>query len=727
MFISAHYSNKEKNVSISVCGMSNCRKYFAIADMVGIGKRSNISKPIVISKVALIKQIKNDFLTLDTYQLPAEMTYSDDALREISRETWIKKRDKKWAAIAVLTTPELVHQYLFGGGIGEEIQRLIASDNTGWKSRGAYYNALNRFIVLGQTKNALLPVGLKHTGSNYLEFEKISHKLVKRGRGGKNNEGSRSKTRGITKTDKRNIKKTLAYFKKNGLKFLYLIMFQKYQEIFETTEFIRKSSDDRKGLSYIPFNEIDSISFNQFYYHAKKIVSRADLLKIKYGNLMFEKDFAPRQGVAWDGVVGATHRYEIDATVLDVYVRYPYDVKNRYSMGRPILYLVICVYSTMIVGFYLGFDGPNWEGAAAALVNACSDKVHFAKKYGIFLAEDDWPCHHIPQEITIDNGPEYLKSLITSILRSELGVTAINVAAVYRGDAKGTVERKFGVINDQIIHFVPGAIFKDLREEQHPSNAAFYDYDALIKILIHEFIYHNNSANRAARHNWQAAVDGTDITPKAIYKHSLRTEMEGGRPTTIDDTARVQWAFLPEEQATVSDTCILFKGLEYDCEYARSAGWYSTAKFHGRFKIPVKSLKNSTSIIWHKTANGEFVELQLKNTNNENPFFDQHWEMVQNAQFWYKDAAHSLEQDARLLRAAKRESTADIDAQMAAQIACGEPNERKSMQPNIKERQEVQKKINHANMTAEVRNNLNIQQAESTTPDEYLDLDDELF
>jgi len=63
-------------------------------------------------------------------------------------------------------------------------------------------------------------------------------------------------------------------------------------------------------------------------------------------------------------------------------------------------------------------------------------------------------------------------------------------SGLIEGDAKGTVERKFGVINDQIIHFVHGAIFKrpTRRETGIPSNAGIFDdYDALIKI-IHEFI-----------------------------------------------------------------------------------------------------------------------------------------------------------------------------------------------------------------------------------------------
>jgi len=50
------------------------------------------------------------------------------------------------------------------------------------------------------------------------------------------------------------------------------------------------------------------------------------------------------------------------------------------------------------------------------------------------------------------------------------------------------------------------------------------------------------------------------------------------------------------------------KGLEYDLNMPVQQDG-PTAKFHGRFNIQSKSLKNSTSIIMAQTANGEFVEL----------------------------------------------------------------------------------------------------------------------
>jgi hypothetical protein len=723
MFISAHYFNKQQTISLRVCAVSQCRLHFAIADMTDMHKRNNFSKPKVFTKSELALLVEKEKLERASFVLPAEMTFTDETLIKKSRETWLNKRDAKWARIASLTDDNVVDEYLFGSGIGSEIEHLKSIQDDPWKTNGAYYNALNRYIVLGQTKNALLPFGLKNTGSNYLEFDKASDEVVKRGRGGKLNLLSLSKSRGITKKDKYNIKRVVAYFKKEGRKLSFKQAFFMYQEKFETHVISRLDFIGDKISTYVPFNATEILSYSQFYYHAKRSHSMSDLLKIKIGNLGYEKDLKSRQGKAWEGVMGATGRYEVDATVLDVYIRYPYDLEGRYSMGRPVLYLVLDVYSTMVVGMHLSFSGPNWEGAAAALVNACSDKVAFAKKYGLTITDSDWPARHIPQEISIDNGNEFPNSMIESTLLNELGVKAVNLAAVYRGDAKGTVEGTFNALNNESIHFMAGAIFEDKREDQHSSNAAFYDYDALMAELIQHFIYTNKSANRAKRYNWQSARDGIDITPQALYLNSLKQTMYGGRPSLPDEEGKLWWAFLPEKIATVRDTSLYFNGLHYYSAYAANQGWYDKAKFEGRFQIPVKMLKNTTSSIWHKTDDGKYIEFNLQNFNNESAYIDEPWEVVEHLLKALKIKGHDLKDANRYLRAEKRTNMAQINARMQAQLDLSKPNERKSMQPNIKERQAVQREINAQGMSKEVSKKLTKQQQiEADTQEEYADL-----
>jgi len=721
-----HWFNKESSISFRICLISSCGNYVSMADMNKALANENASKPKAFPKKQLSDLIQSKALEESYFELPAEMTFSDTHILNMGKGKWLKKRDDKWNVIKNLCTDKLIHQFLFGGGLHKEIDQTIEMFPESWGSRGAYYNAINKYVTFGLTKNALLPFGLKKTGSNYKHFESSSCDVRKRGRGGNNNEFSRSKTRGITKKDKDNIANVLRYFTRVHSKFSLKRAFEVYQEQYET-HVLTRASDERQLRTYVPYELSNTISYDQFYFHSNKILSRADLLRLKVGNLNFEKDHKDRQGAAHDGVIGATYRYEVDATVLDLYVRYPFDTSGRFSMGRPILYLVVDVFSTMIVGFYIGFDGPNWTGVSQALANACLDKVKFALRYGLEIKSDDWPARHIPSEITIDNGSEYPNSLLESVLKNEIGVTAINIAAVYRGDAKGTVERKFGALNDQSLHYQPGSIFKVQRGEQHPSNHSLYDYDALIKIIITEVIYHNNSAERLKRFNWQCVVDDIDITPQALFLHSVKKDMDGGRPTTEKNEARIRWAFLPEETATVRDTSIYFEGLEYHSTFATSAGWYSRARHHGRFKITVKRVRDWCNSIWHKTANGEYVELKLKNINNESPWLNQHWETVLHQLERHKEKVSLNEESARQMRAEKRTIQSEVRTEMYDEVSLAEPSERKSMQSGIKQRKEVQKNINILRHATEVADTFGEKSQGENTGLVDFDLDQELY
>jgi hypothetical protein len=726
LFVGQHLIETKTGTSHRVCMLSKCNQFVATANMHTATKNNNVKKPTVFRVSDLTNIFGSSTALCETYPLPAEMTFSDEQLKRLRRANWLNKRDIKWTLIDSLCSDELIHKYLFGKGLNEEIRALVENDDHPWKSRGAFFNAINRFSVFGMTPNALLPVRLKLVGSNYKTFEKPSDTVVKRGRGGKNNEFSRSKSRGISEQDKRNIHKVLKHFGKNHKKMSLKRAYETYQDHFETTE-ISRDIGDSVAYNFIPHAEEESLSFSQFYYHSRNIMSKADLIKLNIGELSFKKDYEDRQGSACDGLLGATHRYEVDATVLDLYVRYPYDTTGVYSMGRPVFYVVVDVYSTMIVGFYVGFDGPNWMGVSQALVNACSDKVEFAKRYGLKIKPEDWPAHHIPREISIDNGTEYPDALLESILKSEIGVSTINLAAVFRGDAKGTVEKKFDVLNKQAIHFAPGAIVDHRREEQHPSNESFYDLNGLIAMLITEVIYHNRTADRLKKFNWQCAVNGIDITPNALFQHSLAKDMHGGRPTGPEDNAKVRWAFLKEESASVRQDAIYFDGLEYECNYAKTAGWYARARHHGSFKICVKRVRDWCNSIWHKTDCGQYIELSLKHINNDSPSLNMHWEPVLHRLELNKDLRHHNTLSARKLRADKKAVQASIDDQMRKEIGSVQRSERKSMQPKISERKHTQKLVSTAEHAAEAAEIFSHGKVIEQSAFDDFDLDSELY
>lgn len=684
--------NPKKNIEYLVCHVSRRRNKAAIYDLAKLNTNKHLSKPESIAFSDLIKLIKHESLEEVDYIYPPVMTMTDRHIKEIkNKPEWIIRRDKKFAEIEPLAHEHIIEQYLYSHGIAEEISKL--QQDSEWNTAASFHHVLNRYIVLGGTPNALLPFGWDKCGLNYKHAENEFDSVVKKGCGGAKNEKCLSKTRGVNKNDKRNIKKIAALFKRKRRKFLYTQAFRVYSKYFE--RYVIEREVNSKKITYqFPFEEERRISYNQFRYHFKKLIGHEGLIKLDVGDLEFAKDHEDRQGSSKDGVHAANHRWEVDATVLDCYVRYPFDTSGQYSMGRPVLYLVIDVYSTMIVGMYLGFDGPNWQGVSQALTNACLSKVEFAQRFGVPLTEDDWPAQHVPSEISIDNGNEYPDAMLRNILKSEIGVEVINLLAVYRGDAKGVVERKFGVINDQVIHFIPGAIPKNpRRDEQHPSNEALYDYDSLVGLLITEIIYHNQSANRLKRCSFSAIVNNIGITPQAIYLNSLDERKEFNRETSKKNEHKIRWAFMPEELATVRKDCVYFNGVEYHNEYFTKSKSYSKARHEGAFKIPVKRVRDSINHIWHKTDGGKYIKLAIKNVNNENPLVDLHWEAALHLMEQFKVKVHQNEVDSLFKRAYWDSISDPITEANQAEVNLSPKPTRKSMQPGIKERQGVQKEL----------------------------------
>lgn len=707
--------------SYRLCAISQSGDRFALSDMARIGK-GDFDKPLIFTLDELAAFCHSNCLTERDYELPPELSFSDNAL---GRVNWIQKRDAKWALLRPLTAPDLIEQYLFGDGIANEI--LAQVNSSGWSNKSAYYRALNRYLALGMTKNALLPVGLKNIGSNSPIYKTSAGIKTKRGR---KSALPVEQTRGICEADKKNILNVSKIFKAANKKFSVQAAYKLFDATYQRTEMLRELEDGSIQKIIFPFAKKDCLSYHQFYYHFKNLVDSETLAKIQHGHLKYAKDIAPRTGSALDGVLGATHRYEVDATVLDIYVAYPY--KASLSVGRPVLYLVIDVYSSMIVGMYLGFSGPDGSGVAQALANACLDKVEFARRYGVDISEHDWPAHHIPREITIDNGREYKDSMISCALKSLLGISAVNLAAAYRGDCKGTVERVFGVINNSLVHHLAGSIFKQQdRTESHPSNAATNTYQQVVGILIREIIYQNKSANRLKKIGFKAAIDGCEIYPEAIYLHSLLHDMAGGRPTIDDDQAKVYWAFLPEEDATATDHGIVFQGLEYISTHPLIISMFSRAT-KKRFKIPVKRLKDFVNCLWYRAENGGYIRLDLKCINDDSRYLDQPWEIVEHRLSEEKIIADGARENERHHRALRDTKIDEIYSNSSIQRSpsTNKLSHRKSIQPGMKQRKEEQHMQIRAAEGAALTRALaqtNGEPSTSIAHSELYDIDQELF
>jgi putative transposase len=217
-------------------------------------------------------------------------------------------------------------------------------------------------------------------------------------------------------------------------------------------------------------------SFDQWKYHVEEALKQKGELARRYDSREFALRRRPVLGDSQHLSKGPGDLFLIDATVADLYLVSSYD--RAWTIGRPVLYLVVDHYSRMIVGIHVALEGPNWEGAMMALASAFTDKVAFCKRHGIEIRHEDWPCDVAPARLTADRGEvisEHADYIVPGFRLT------IHDTPPFRADFKSFVEGQFKITNERGIKRMPGWVDK-LKERGGPD----YRYDA--KLTLHEFM-----------------------------------------------------------------------------------------------------------------------------------------------------------------------------------------------------------------------------------------------
>ncbi|MUG91690.1 DDE-type integrase/transposase/recombinase [Scytonema sp. UIC 10036] len=229
-------------------------------------------------------------------------------------------------------------------------------------------------------------------------------------------------------------------------------------------------------------------SFDQFKYWYEKDYDINKKLIAREGQIKYNLVHRAVLGNSTQMAFGPGALFQIDCTIADLYL--VSKINRNWIIGRPTLYLVIDVFSRLIVGFAVTLEPPSWLGAMLALENTITDKVEFCKNWGIEITEYEWPSHHLPAEIIADRGE--FKSYKANNLSDSLGIE-INNTPPYRADFKGIIERSFRYFNDEIIHWLPGSV-KHLpsRGERDYRLDGVLTTDAFRKLMILFILDHNN-------------------------------------------------------------------------------------------------------------------------------------------------------------------------------------------------------------------------------------------
>lgn len=723
------YSNIKQGIQLKVCHVAIDLAKLAVVDLVRLEDGKPICKPKSFQFDDFAAYIKENKLKRTIEMLPTWINFDDKKLLNLGKENWLKKRDRKLKIAGSLLNEETICEYLYGGGVGDQISDLLKS-STKWKKSSNYYRQLNRYITYGCINNALLPFSYENCGSNYFIPEERGEENVKRGRktmpaklDGHPPQPVFSKSPGITKKEIRRIRKvarTAIHSTRKNITARARLMYRRENEC----RFVDEETPYGTNKKLVWNDDTECLSDGQFRRQFQKFLSEEDKIVAAKGQVTFDKDYADRSGSTWEFLIGPTHLYEIDATVMDLHIRYPYSDNERLAMGRAVLYVVVDVYSTCIVGIYIGFHGPDWIGAAEALVNAFMDKVSFAARYGLEIKPEDWPCHHICYWINSDNGGEYSLGNISPLLKANLGVQEWTKTRSYMGVAKAVSERKFGVINDSFLHYQPGAVYEVRREEQDPSQNAVWDLQSLYQAVILEVIHYNHTAMREEHHDFKASKMHVGFSPQAIFNFFIDEEMAGGNPTTAEDEGRIRLACLPEAEASVTEQGVRFQGVFYTSPYAKKQKWYFRAKRFGVFNITVKWTRTSGDTIWYQTPENKVIAFKIK-PDKSRRYQRQAWEAIAIRQTEYARERHDAKRKKAQSELEKDHKQRQLLQGNEDEIKDLPVNTVKSRQKGIQDRKDEQSIIDKVNIDR--RNKEAISKLETTYPGEGESIDEAIL
>lgn len=418
------------------------------------------------------------------------------------------------------------------------------SEETG-KSPKVIYNYLRRYLQAGRVKNSLLPrydkCGVsRNLACGIYSQEKPAVKLGRPSSLSKKegvNRGIRI-TPGVEKKMIKGLKKFYLTTDKNSLETAYLLTLDEF------------FSDGNKKVNGVEIPvlppAVNLPTRKQFRYcFEKNLNDRAANKKARLGETQFNLLHRDLHGDSTSLSFGPRSVYMIDATIADVYLVSSFD-RNK-IIGRPVVYIIIDVFSRMIVGFSVSLEGPSWLGAMLALDNMVADKVAFCDEYKIPIEKWQWDCTLPPEAIFADRGE--FEGYNADVLVDVLGITIHNTPP-YRGDLKGIVERQFGIAKEKYVKFIPGAVkMRERGEKDHRLDATLTLWEFRAMMITNIVDYNLNHKLTWYRPDEFLVADNVALNPISLWNWGIQNH-SGILPSLPRDVIR--FALLPRKEVTVT-------------------------------------------------------------------------------------------------------------------------------------------------------------------------------
>lgn len=330
----------------------------------------------------------------------AQVTPSDDQDHQSRKEELFERRKKVMAHF--LSYAELRESILLHHGLGGLVREAVNTHNV---SRTFVYSAFTRLCLYGFDTNSL-----------GLDWPKCGAPGKSRpcDPGGRKKAGRKTINQRIAKLDGidlppeqpgmsslwsakiRAADKQIPNPKPSMAKRCHTIVMKAFAKVIDKDGKIEIVAPTTKGTYPNP-RQIERV-LTELTSTIQKILERTT-------KAHFERALRGSRGRNWEGVGGPGHQWAIDSTVGKIFLRS--SLNRAWILGRPIVYVIVDVWSTAVVGFHVCLTGPSWNTAKLALFNAAADPRLIAELCGYEAVCTLNPLPSLPFQLLCDRG-EYL-------------------------------------------------------------------------------------------------------------------------------------------------------------------------------------------------------------------------------------------------------------------------------------------------------------------------------
>lgn len=424
-------------------------------------------------------------------------------------------------------------------------------------------------------------------------------------------------------------------------------------------------------------------TYNQFYYYCHKHITEQeiDLIKTSAAEQRNNKRLITSDSL--HGVLGPGDMVEIDACEADVSLVSRTD--SNKTIGRPVVYFMIDIYTRAIIAMSVAFDNNSILGVTNLFLNLADNKKEYCSRYGMGFDDDAiWPSNIKPRRIRVDRGSEF-KSKEFRRICNELGIE-LQIVSGASGSLKGVVEQSFHQMHSrQNEHLEDNGLIEKRYDSNHHKEATL-NIEQYTKMVINFVLMHNQQYDKNYPLTREMMDKKIQPIPAILWKYGA-SKIE---PSRIQDKDQYLYTLMTPVNAKLSRRGISYNGLWYLAEDDKQL---SKEMFRaGTKKVPfeVRMDKRSVGAVYY-IRNGKLIKAPLNEMITGNIDFAGLTEKEWND---YRKGKHQLDAHGRI----QNEDLSAFNYSVNQEIVASAQKDTYSDKKNMRVTRELEKqKVSHDN------------------------------